>query len=326
MNHRNLLIVEELKKHFPLKKGLALTKNRECIRAVDGVSLSLKKGETLGLVGESGCGKSTLGRCILRLLEPTSGRIYFENQDILSYRGKQMRTLRRNMQIVFQDPYSSLDPRKTVRQIIGEPFAIHRTLSRNKRREQVKVLMDIVGLRPEHFHRYPHEFSGGQRQRISIARALALNPKLMIADEPVSALDVSIQAQVLNLLVRLQKQFELTYIFISHDLSVVSHISDRVAVMYLGLIVELADSHSLYEHPLHPYSKALISAAPHPDPLREKSGSPLPGDVPSPIHIPPGCRFQPRCRYSKPICTDEEPVMRMIEQDHWVACHFRLKQ
>jgi len=321
MGNQNLLIVENLKKYFPLKRGV-VRRTKDYIKAVDGVDFVLKKGETFGVVGESGCGKTTLGLCILRLEEPTEGKVYFENRDILSYDRKKMRRLRRDMQIIFQDPYSSLNPRKTVGQIIGEPFVIHGILPRRDVRERVEHLMDLVGLLPEHFHRYPHEFSGGQRQRICVARALALNPKLVIADEPVSALDVSIQAQILNLLVQLQRQFDLTYLFISHDLSIIRHISDRVAVMYLGRIVELAASHLFCSHPLHPYTEALMSAAPIPNPLRKREEILLQGDVPSPINIPPGCSFHPRCRYFKDVCTRRVPQMEEIEKGHWVACHF----
>jgi oligopeptide/dipeptide ABC transporter ATP-binding protein len=317
MDNGHLLRVEKLKKYFPLRRGF-LRRVRGAIKAVDGVDLVVSKGETLGLVGESGCGKTTLGRCILRLEEPTEGRVYFEDQDILGYDRERMRRLRQDMQIIFQDPYSSLNPRRTVVQIIGEPYVIHGIHSGRERQERVKHLMDVVGLLPGQIHRYPHEFSGGQRQRICVARALALNPKLVIADEPVSALDVSIQAQILNLLVQLQRQFDLTYLFISHDLSVVRHISDRVAVMYLGRIVELATNHSLY-------GQALMSAAPAPNPLRKKEQILLEGDVPSPIDIPSGCSFHPRCQHHKDLCTQRTPEMEEIEEGHWVACYFPRK-
>jgi peptide/nickel transport system ATP-binding protein/oligopeptide transport system ATP-binding protein len=296
MDNGNLLIVEKLKKYFALRRGF-LRRTKDYIKAVDGVSLVVKKGETLGLVGESGCGKSTLGYCILRLEEPTEGQIYFEDRDILGYDRKRMRHLRQDMQIIFQDPYSSLNPRKTANQIIGASFEIHGILSGKERDDRVKYLMKVVGLLPEHIHRYPHEFSGGQRQRICVARALSLNPKLIIADEPVSALDVSIQAQILNLFVQLQQEFRLTYIFISHDLSVIRHISDRVAVMYLGRIVELATNRLLYNQPVHPYTEALLQAVPLVNPLRKKGKIFLEGDVPSPINPPPGCTFSPRCKY-----------------------------
>ncbi len=320
MSDRDLLIVEKLKKYFPLR-GSLLRRSQGRLKAVDTVNLTLRKGETLGLVGESGCGKTTLGRCILRLIEPTEGKIYFEGDDILTYNQERMRQVRRDMQIVFQDPYSSLNPRKKVGQIVGEGFWIHRISSKTERQEAVARMLGTVGLLPEHINRYPHEFSGGQRQRIGVARALVLQPKLIIADEPVSSLDVSIQAQILNLLVELQRQFDLTYLFISHDLRVVRHISDRVAVMYLGRIVELASSRNLFSSPLHPYSEALMSAVPSPKP-GQKERVLLKGDIPSPINPPSGCHFHTRCRYGREICKEVAPSMEKSGEDHWVACHF----
>ncbi|MCK4782315.1 MAG: dipeptide ABC transporter ATP-binding protein [Desulfobacteraceae bacterium] len=321
MDNGDLLVVKNLKKYFPVGGGF-FGESFAQLKAADGVDLVIKNGDTLGLVGESGCGKTTIGRCILRLEEPTEGQLFFENNDIMTYDRTRLRQLRRDMQIIFQDPYSSLNPRRRLGQIIGEAFEIHGILSANERQERVKELMDIVGLLPEHINRYPHEFSGGQRQRIGVARALALNPKLVIADEPVSALDVSIQAQILNLLVQLQRRFDLTYIFISHDLSVVRHISNRVAVMYVGRIVELASRSSLYDHPYHPYTEALMSAVPRANPLHKKERILLEGDVPSPINPPSGCTFHPRCQYRQDICTQTVPVLKEIEEGHWAACYF----
>ncbi|CAB1083900.1 hypothetical protein JY97_05420 [Alkalispirochaeta odontotermitis] len=322
--NKTLLRVENLKKYFAVTSGF-LKRSTLHVKAVDGVNLSIETGQTWGLVGESGCGKSTLGRCILRLEEPTAGRIFFENENILSYDRKTLQGIRRHLQIIFQDPYSSLNPRKNVRQIVGEAFEVHGIISKKERESQIRQLLEHVGLRRDHTNRYPHEFSGGQRQRICIARALALRPKLVIADEPVSALDVSIQAQILNLLVQLQTEFNLTYLFISHDLSVVRHLCDRIAVMYLGRIVESGESHKVYDHPLHPYTEALMSAAPVPNPLKKKQKIILEGDVPSPINPPAGCTFHPRCRYRGRICSAEIPAERELEKGHWAACHFPLQ-
>ena len=317
-----LLEARNIVKYFPIKGGV-LMKEIAAVKAVDGVSLSIDEGETVGLVGESGCGKTTFGRAILRLEEPTSGEIYFEGESILSYDKNKMQALREKMQIIFQDPFSSLNPRKTVSHIIGEPLLVHGMRSRKKREERVLELLRVVGLRKEHMRRYPHQFSGGQRQRIGVARALALQPKLIVCDEAVSALDVSIQAQVINLLKDLQDEFKLTYLFISHDLSVVEHVSDRVAVMYLGKIVEFAPSQTLYKTPLHPYTQALLSAVPIPDPaLKSNERIILKGDVPSPIDPPPGCSFHPRCLFAKDICSHREPEFREIDNKHFVACFF----
>ena len=317
----SLLETKEVVKHYPIRGGIFL-RPVASVKAVDGVSLYILPGETLGLVGESVCGKSTLGRLILRLEEPTRGDIIFQGESILGYDLKQLRALRQEMQIIFQDPFSSLNPRKNVSHIVGEPLLVHGMTDRHEREARVLDLLEVVGLKREHMRRYPHQFSGGQRQRIGVARALALNPKLIICDEAVSALDVSIRGQVINLLQDLQEEFGLTYLFISHDLSVVEHISDRVAVMYLGKIVELADSRSLYKFPLHPYTQALLSAAPVPDPKWKKKRIVLPGDVPSPINPPSGCRFHTRCLFAKDICSQQEPSLKEVKENHLVACTF----
>ncbi|MDQ3919054.1 MAG: dipeptide ABC transporter ATP-binding protein [Acidobacteriota bacterium] len=309
-----LVRVRGLFKHFPVADS------DDVVRAVDGVTFEILRGETLGLVGESGCGKSTVGRCLLRLLEPTRGEVEFEGRDVLALSGGDLRRLRREMQIIFQDPYASLNPRMKVRDIVAEPLVIHAIGDRAERRERVADLLRKVGLDPEYMNRYPHEFSGGQRQRIGIARALALNPKLIVADEPVSALDVSVQAQVVNLLADLQEEFKLTYLFISHGLAVVEHISDRVAVMYLGRIVEVASAEELYARPLHPYTRALLSAIPVPDPARRRERIVLKGDVPTPINPPAGCRFHTRCPEAIPECSRIDPDLREVAPGHTVAC------
>ena len=318
-----LLRVKNLKKYFPIRGGL-FSREVARVHAVDDVTFSILKGETLGLVGESGCGKSTTGRCILRLIEPTSGEVTFEGQNVTTLDKRSLRHLRRDMQIIFQDPYASLNPRMTVGSIIGEALVIHKLAkTRKEREERVIHLLETVGLSADHLRRYPHEFSGGQRQRIGIARALAVSPKLIVADEPVSALDVSIQAQVINLMEDLQKQFNLTYLFIAHDLSVVEHISNRVAVMYLGKVVEIAPAKELYNNPKHPYTEALLSAVPIPDPAIKRKRILLEGDVPSPINPPSGCRFHTRCALRVPSCSENEQVLKEVSRGHWVACQVR---
>jgi oligopeptide transport system ATP-binding protein len=315
--------VRDLKKHFPITRGIVIQREVGAIKAVDGISFDVYSGETLGLVGESGCGKSTTGRTILQLYRPTAGEVHFEGTDLVNIKGEDLRLMRRRMQMIFQDPYASLNPRMTVGNIIGEPLEVHGIAKGKERRERVQELLRVVGLNPYFVNRYPHEFSGGQRQRIGVARALALNPAFIVCDEPISALDVSIQAQVVNLLEDLQAEFGLTYLFIAHDLSMVRHISSRVAVMYLGKIVELTDRESLYNNPQHPYTKALLSAVPIPDPVVEETRQRviLEGDVPSPANPPKGCNFNTRCPVAIERCREEDPEFREVGAGHWCACH-----
>ena len=314
--------VRDLKMHFPITQGIVIQRQVGAIKAVDGITFDIIRGETLGLVGESGCGKSTTGRAILQLYRPTAGEVYFEDQSLTAIKGERLRRMRRRMQMIFQDPYASLNPRMTVGDIIGEPLLVHGLVKSRERRERVQELLRVVGLNPYFVNRYPHEFSGGQRQRIGVARALAVNPDFIICDEPISALDVSIQAQIINLLEDLQAKFNLTYLFIAHDLSVVRHISDRIAVMYLGKIMELTDRQELYDNPLHPYTQALLSAVPIPDPVVEEQRKRviLEGDVPSPANPPVGCNFNTRCPVVMDICKEQEPEFKDVGNQHWAAC------
>jgi oligopeptide transport system ATP-binding protein len=319
-----LLTVDNMVKHFPITKGIIFQKQVAAVHAVDSVSFKIHKGETLGMVGESGCGKSTTGRTILQLYRPTSGSVSFDGVDLVALRGEELRKMRRKMQMIFQDPYASLNPRMTVGEIVGEPLVVHKIAQQKEINERVEHLLELVGLNPAFANRYPHEFSGGQRQRIGVARALSLQPSFIVCDEPISALDVSIQAQVVNLLEDLQSQFNLTYLFVAHDLSMVRHISDRVAVMYLGVIVELASRNDVYNKPLHPYTQALLSAVPIPDPVADAKRQRviLQGDVPSPVNPPSGCRFRTRCPIAESVCAETRPEFREIETGHFVACHF----
>jgi oligopeptide transport system ATP-binding protein len=318
-----LLKVDGLAKHYPVRKGIIRAKTIGAVRAVDGVSFSLARGETLALVGESGCGKSTTARLVMRLIEASAGRVEFDGQDVTQAQGSALRTLRRRMQLVFQDPYASLNPRLTIGEIIAEPMIVHGMGDATARRDRVRALLALVGLQPFHAERYPHEFSGGQRQRIGISRALAVRPDLLVCDEPVSALDVSVQAQVVNLLKDLQTQFGLSYLFIAHDLAVVKHVAHRIAVMYLGRIVEIADKHALFASPQHPYTRALLAAIPQPNPQLRGSVTPLGGELPSPINPPPGCHFHTRCPYAEAICRAEDPALRPAtgQSSHLTACH-----
>jgi oligopeptide/dipeptide ABC transporter ATP-binding protein len=316
----SLLEIRDLKKHFPVGDGL-FSRGKGAVKAVDGVNLAVNEGETLGLVGESGCGKSTLGRTILRLIEPTGGEVIFQGKNLLALSQRELREMRREMQIIFQDPYASLNPRMRVGDIVGEGLEIHKLAKGKAKRDRVMELLHQVGLREDHYPRYPHEFSGGQRQRIGIARALAVSPRFIVCDEPVSSLDVSIQAQIINLLQELQEKLRLTYLFISHDLRVVEHISHRVAIMYLGKVVEIANSETIYRDAKHPYTRALLSAVPMPDTERKKERVVLEGDVPSPVNPPPGCSFHPRCAYRQPLCSETEPPLDFDAERHGVACH-----
>ncbi len=323
-NNEILLEVRNLRKYFPIKRGIVFSRHVGDVRAVDDISFNIRKGETVGLVGESGCGKSTVARVIIRLLDPTDGEIIFEGKDITKIPQNELRKLRRDMQIIFQDPYSALNPRMTISEIIGEPLEVHNVVNNSKEKQRrIQELLELVGLAPYHANRYPHEFSGGQRQRIGIARALALNPKFIVADEPTSALDVSVRAQIINLMQDLQKELGLTYLFISHDLSVIRHICDRILVMYLGKLVEIAPNEKLYSSPFHPYTQALLSAVPIPEPevAEKRKKVILLGDVPSPVNPPSGCRFHPRCPYVMDVCSEVEPQLKEIKKEHFTACH-----